>query len=181
VVFDALTEIRDRGVTVLLVEQRAQRTVALADRTYVMTNGEIRMTLTRRTRTTRTGSSPRTWPREPRSGTDRLDRPGCRVRVDRGRIGLVFGVLRLINFAYGQLIMVAAYALVFPQNWPDAASIGLAVLAAVAVSLVMERVAFRPLRTAEPSTMLVRYLRDRLPAAERRTPAVHVSPAGRPR
>jgi branched-chain amino acid transport system ATP-binding protein len=46
IVFDALTRIRDRGVTVLLVEQRAQRTVALADRTYVMTNGEIRMTLT---------------------------------------------------------------------------------------------------------------------------------------
>ncbi len=46
VVFGALTDIRERGVTVLLVEQRAQRTVALADRTYVMTNGEIRMTLT---------------------------------------------------------------------------------------------------------------------------------------
>jgi branched-chain amino acid transport system ATP-binding protein len=46
IVFGALTQIRDRGVTVLLVEQRAQRTVALADRTYVMTNGEIRMTLT---------------------------------------------------------------------------------------------------------------------------------------
>jgi len=70
-------------------------------------------------------------------------------------IGLGFGVLRLINFAYGQLIMVAAYALVFPGNWPDAASIALAVLAAVAMSLVMERVAFRPLRTADPSTMLV--------------------------
>ncbi len=46
VVFDALLKIRERGVTVLLVEQRAQRTVALADRTYVMTNGEMRMTLT---------------------------------------------------------------------------------------------------------------------------------------
>ena len=46
VVLGALAEIRDRGVTVLLVEQRAQRTVALADRTYVMTNGEVRMTLT---------------------------------------------------------------------------------------------------------------------------------------
>jgi branched-chain amino acid transport system ATP-binding protein len=45
VVFDVLLKIRDRGVTVLLVEQRAQRTVALADRTYVMTNGELRMTL----------------------------------------------------------------------------------------------------------------------------------------
>jgi len=46
VVLDALAQIRERGVTVLLVEQRAQRTVALADRTYVMTNGEIKMTLT---------------------------------------------------------------------------------------------------------------------------------------
>ena len=46
VVLEALTKIRARGVTVLLVEQRAQRTVALADRTYVMTNGEIKMTLT---------------------------------------------------------------------------------------------------------------------------------------
>jgi branched-chain amino acid transport system ATP-binding protein len=46
VVFDTLGEIRDRGVSVLLVEQRAQRTVAFADRTYVMSNGTVRMTLT---------------------------------------------------------------------------------------------------------------------------------------
>jgi branched-chain amino acid transport system ATP-binding protein len=46
VVFDALRAIRDRGVTVLLVEQRAQRTVALADRTYVLANGELHATLT---------------------------------------------------------------------------------------------------------------------------------------
>jgi branched-chain amino acid transport system ATP-binding protein len=45
-VFEALQAIRERGVTVLLVEQRAQRTVAFADRTYVMSNGELRMTLT---------------------------------------------------------------------------------------------------------------------------------------
>jgi branched-chain amino acid transport system ATP-binding protein len=45
-VFAALTAIRDRGVTILLVEQRAQRTVALADRTHVLANGELRMTLT---------------------------------------------------------------------------------------------------------------------------------------
>ncbi len=45
-VFAALAAIRDRGVTVLLVEQRAQRTVALADRTLVLANGELRLTLT---------------------------------------------------------------------------------------------------------------------------------------
>jgi len=45
-VFAALGAIRERGVTVLLVEQRAQRTVALADRTHVLANGELRLTLT---------------------------------------------------------------------------------------------------------------------------------------
>jgi branched-chain amino acid transport system ATP-binding protein len=46
VVFEALRTIRDRGLTVLLVEQRAQRTVALADRSYVIANGALRLTLT---------------------------------------------------------------------------------------------------------------------------------------
>ena len=45
-VFDALAAIREQGVSILLVEQRAQRTVAFADRTYVLSNGELRMTLT---------------------------------------------------------------------------------------------------------------------------------------
>jgi branched-chain amino acid transport system ATP-binding protein len=44
-VFETLATIRERGVTVLLVEQRAQRTVAFADRTYVLANGELAATL----------------------------------------------------------------------------------------------------------------------------------------
>ncbi|HSI81854.1 MAG TPA: ABC transporter ATP-binding protein [Solirubrobacterales bacterium] len=40
-----LDEIRSRGVTILLVEQRAQVTIELAARTYVMHNGEIRAVL----------------------------------------------------------------------------------------------------------------------------------------
>ena len=44
-VFSVLSEIRERGVTILLVEQRAQRTVAFADRTYVLANGELVTTL----------------------------------------------------------------------------------------------------------------------------------------
>jgi branched-chain amino acid transport system ATP-binding protein len=45
-VFATLETIRERGLGVLLVEQRAQRTVALADRTHVIANGELRLTLT---------------------------------------------------------------------------------------------------------------------------------------
>jgi len=45
-VFEALSAIRSQGVTILLVEQRAQRTVAFSDRTYLMANGELRLELT---------------------------------------------------------------------------------------------------------------------------------------
>jgi branched-chain amino acid transport system ATP-binding protein len=45
VVFEALQEIRARGIAVVLVEQRAQRTVALADRSHVLSNGRLRLTL----------------------------------------------------------------------------------------------------------------------------------------
>jgi branched-chain amino acid transport system ATP-binding protein len=45
-VFERLGQIRERGVTTLLVEQRAQRTVAAADRTYALANGELRATFT---------------------------------------------------------------------------------------------------------------------------------------
>jgi branched-chain amino acid transport system ATP-binding protein len=45
-VFSTLQTIAERGIGVLLVEQRAQRTVALAVRTHVIANGELRLTLT---------------------------------------------------------------------------------------------------------------------------------------
>jgi len=45
-VFASLRTIAERGIGVLLVEQRAQRTVALAGRTHVLANGELRLTLT---------------------------------------------------------------------------------------------------------------------------------------
>jgi branched-chain amino acid transport system ATP-binding protein len=44
-VFDTLGEIREQGVTVVLVEQRAQFAIAFADRTHVLSNGELRLTL----------------------------------------------------------------------------------------------------------------------------------------
>ena len=43
--FETLAEIRGRGVSILLVEQRAQLTIAFADRTHVIANGKLRLTL----------------------------------------------------------------------------------------------------------------------------------------
>jgi branched-chain amino acid transport system permease protein len=70
-------------------------------------------------------------------------------------IGLVFGVLRLINFAYGQLVMAGAYTLAFTSEWPVAASVAACFIVVVALSLAMDRAVFRPLRDSSPAVMLV--------------------------
>ena len=72
-------------------------------------------------------------------------------------IGLVFGVMRLVNFAYGQLIMAGAFALAFAseRDWPVGGGIALCFAVVLALSLAMERVVFRPLRGQSAAVMLV--------------------------
>jgi branched-chain amino acid transport system permease protein len=72
-------------------------------------------------------------------------------------IGLVFGVMRLVNFAYGQLIMAGAFALAFAseRDWPVWVGIALCFAVVLALSLAMERVVFRPLRTQSAAVMLI--------------------------
>ena len=70
-------------------------------------------------------------------------------------IGLVFGVLRLVNFAYGQLIMAGAYTLAYTSSWPVTYSILACFGVVIALSLAMDRVVFRPLRGQTPAVMLV--------------------------
>jgi branched-chain amino acid transport system permease protein len=82
-------------------------------------------------------------------------------------IGIVFGVMRMINFAHGDLIMIGAYALVVPTAadlappfigaWPGLLLV-LAITAIVTlVALATERFAFRPLRRREvnSATLLI--------------------------
>ena len=72
-------------------------------------------------------------------------------------IGLVFGVMRLVNFAYGQLIMAGAFAIAFAseRGWPVGIGIVLCFAVVLALSLAMERVVFRPLRTQSAAVMLI--------------------------
>jgi branched-chain amino acid transport system permease protein len=72
-------------------------------------------------------------------------------------IGLVFGVLRLVNFAYGQLVMAGAYSLAYAyeRGWPVWVGILLCFGVVVALSLVMDQIVFRPLRSHSPAVMLV--------------------------
>jgi branched-chain amino acid transport system permease protein len=72
-------------------------------------------------------------------------------------IGLVFGVLRLVNFAYGQLVMAGAYAIAYgsQRGWPVWTSIVLCFGVVLLLSLLMDQVVFRPLRGQTPAVMLV--------------------------
>jgi branched-chain amino acid transport system permease protein len=72
-------------------------------------------------------------------------------------IGLVFGVLRLVNFAYGQLVMAGAFALALASEWgwPVWAAIVLCFAVVLALSVAMDHLVFRPLRGHSPAVMLV--------------------------
>ena len=72
-------------------------------------------------------------------------------------IGLVFGVLRLVNFAYGQLVMAGAFALALASQWgwPQWAGIVLCFAVVLVLSMLMDRLVFRPLRGHSPAVMLV--------------------------
>ncbi|WP_440997568.1 branched-chain amino acid ABC transporter permease [Arhodomonas sp. SL1] len=80
-------------------------------------------------------------------------------------IGLVFGVMRLINFAQGEYMTIGAYALVVPTvsvapplllgAWPAPLMIVGIVLITIGLAYATERVAFRPLRNTSPATLLI--------------------------
>jgi branched-chain amino acid transport system permease protein len=72
-------------------------------------------------------------------------------------LALVYSILRLVNFAYGELVMIGGYTLLIvglsPLPWLIAAltAVGMAIL----TSVLLERVAFRPVRHASAATMLI--------------------------
>ena len=70
-------------------------------------------------------------------------------------IGLVFGVLRLVNFAYGQLVMAGAYTLAFTSHFHPAVSIGACFAVVIALSTAIDLAVFRQLRGQSPAVMLV--------------------------
>jgi len=82
-------------------------------------------------------------------------------------IGLIFGVMRMINFAQGDLIMLGAYALVVPTTadlappligkLPAVALIITVITITAGAGIVTERFAFRPLRRreADGATLLI--------------------------
>ena len=72
-------------------------------------------------------------------------------------LAMVFAILGLVNFAHGELIAVTGYAMFFLAftGMPFTAMVIFAVIAAVIAAILMERVAFRPIRNATIATGLM--------------------------
>jgi branched-chain amino acid transport system permease protein len=80
---------------------------------------------------------------------------GCLFALAALGVGIVFGVMRLANVASGELIMIGSYAMFLFAflPWPITWTVALCLVAFVAI--LTERVAFRSLRWADPSTLLI--------------------------
>ena len=72
-------------------------------------------------------------------------------------LAMVFGILRLINFAHGDVMMIAAYLAFFGlgAGLPFAVTVPMVVLGTIVVGLLMERIAYRPLRGAPDVALLL--------------------------
>jgi branched-chain amino acid transport system permease protein len=73
-------------------------------------------------------------------------------------LSIVYGILRLINFAHGDLLMVSAYlalALLLNTALPLGAAVLLPMIIVGGVGILVERLAYRPLRGAPEVAMLI--------------------------
>ncbi|MFT4307464.1 MAG: branched-chain amino acid ABC transporter permease [Microbacterium sp.] len=70
-------------------------------------------------------------------------------------VALVFGVMRMINFAHGGFIMIGGYVVYLLAGGPLALWTAAAVLGVTAIAILAERIAFRPFRKADGTTLLV--------------------------
>ena len=69
---------------------------------------------------------------------------------------MVYGILRLINFAHGDVFMVAGLMMVYlSASMPLYAAIPLMVVLTVLLGFVIERVAYKPLRTAPRMSVMI--------------------------
>jgi branched-chain amino acid transport system permease protein len=70
-------------------------------------------------------------------------------------IALIFGIMNLMNLAYGELIMIGAYTLYALTSLPWPLQLLGCLVATVLAALAMERLAFRPFRGASGPVLLV--------------------------
>ena len=70
-------------------------------------------------------------------------------------IALIFSVLKMINFAHSELVTIGAFVLILLADVPLIIRILILVVVVVGAAVLMERVAFRPVRGSGQTTMLI--------------------------
>jgi branched-chain amino acid transport system permease protein len=70
-------------------------------------------------------------------------------------IAVLFGIMQLVNFAHGELIMIGGYTFLLLEHQSFLVIILGTMASVVLLALVMERVAFRPVRSASPPTLFI--------------------------
>ncbi|MBM3520640.1 MAG: branched-chain amino acid ABC transporter permease, partial [Alphaproteobacteria bacterium] len=72
-------------------------------------------------------------------------------------LAVVFSIVRLINFAHGEVMTIAGYAiwLALLSSVPVVAAIMLGITVAMLASVAMERIAFRAMRGASVTSLLI--------------------------
>lgn len=71
---------------------------------------------------------------------------------------MVYGIAKMINFAHGDIIMVGAYALYFSISvlgLPVPVALVITVIVCAVIGVVIEKVAYKPLRSAPPLAVLI--------------------------
>ncbi len=69
---------------------------------------------------------------------------------------MVYGILRLINFAHGDIFMVAGLVMIYASTvLPLYVSIPLTIIVTVILGMVIERVAYKPLRNAPRMSVMI--------------------------
>ena len=71
---------------------------------------------------------------------------------------MVYGIAKMLNFAHGDVIMIGAYVsfcAVHYWNLPPAAAVVVAMLACTALGIIIERLAYKPLRQATSLAVLI--------------------------
>ena len=71
---------------------------------------------------------------------------------------MVYGIAKMLNFAHGDVIMIGSYVVFYTVNsfgWNPVISIAVSVVVCTVLGIVIEKVAYKPLRKAAPLAVLI--------------------------
>ena len=71
---------------------------------------------------------------------------------------MVYGIAKMLNFAQGDVLMLGCYVVFLAMNgqgWPPLVAVVLSVIVCTVLGIVIEKIAYKPLRRATPLAVLI--------------------------